>query len=53
MKYISGMMDLLLPTPGEMLDHHGKEEIIFFGPDEGTAGYMADAAYYAKSRDYR
>jgi len=53
MKYISGMMDLLLPTPGEMLDHHGEEEIIFFGPDEGTAGYMDNAAYYARERKYR
>lgn len=53
MKYISGTMDLLLPTAGEVVDHLGKEEIIFCGPDEGTANMMQDAAYYAKNRGFK
>jgi len=57
-KYISGMMDVLLPhitQKGEkpMLDFHKEEEILFFGPDEGTAPYMDSAAFYAKDRQYR
>lgn len=46
------MMDMLVPRPGEIVDWYGKEEIIFFGPDEGTAPYMEDAAKYAKERGY-
>jgi glutamate dehydrogenase len=51
-KYMSGMMDLILPESSGILDHHGKEEIIFFGPDEGTADVMEWAAYYSRDRGY-
>jgi glutamate dehydrogenase len=51
-KYMSGMMDLILPEAAGLLDHHGKEEIIFFGPDEGTADVMEWAARYSKERGY-
>lgn len=51
-KYISGMFDLLLPDPTEIVDNYGKEEILFFGPDEGTANVMQWACDYAKERDY-
>lgn len=51
-KYMSGMMDLILPQHTETLDHLGSEEIIFFGPDEGTADVMEMASLYSKSRGY-
>lgn len=51
-KYMSGMMDLLLPAQSGAVDHHGKEEILFFGPDEKTADVMAQAAHYAHDRGY-
>ena len=38
-KYISGMLDLLLPD-GNVVDHYGDEEFVFLGPDEGTADFM-------------
>jgi glutamate dehydrogenase len=50
-KYIDAMLDCLLPT-AEMRDHHGKSELVFCGPDEGTADVMDWAALYAKKRGY-
>uniref|UniRef100_A0A6B2KXK1 Glutamate/phenylalanine/leucine/valine/L-tryptophan dehydrogenase C-terminal domain-containing protein n=1 Tax=Arcella intermedia TaxID=1963864 RepID=A0A6B2KXK1_9EUKA len=56
-KYIDSMLDLLLVTPthkdAEIVDHLGSEDIIFCGPDEGTAGMMGWAALHAKKRGYR
>jgi len=52
-KYMAGMMDVMLPELTGSLDHHGKEELIFFGPDENTADYMEWAPGYAKSRGFR
>ncbi|GAA5944097.1 hypothetical protein JCM1841_002989 [Sporobolomyces salmonicolor] len=54
-KFVDGILDLLLPgkTPGvkdKIIDLYGKEEILFFGPDEGTAGYMAWLADHARAR---
>lgn len=40
-------------TPGikeRIVDRHGKPEILFFGPDEGTAEYMDWASQHAKVR---
>ena len=52
-KYISGLFDVILPSPnGRVVDHHGKEELIFCGPDEGTADVMEWAAFYGKGRGY-
>ncbi|MCK5802743.1 MAG: NAD-glutamate dehydrogenase, partial [Lentisphaeria bacterium] len=34
--YSEGILDLILPS-SEIVDHYGKPEMIFFGPDEGTA----------------
>lgn len=50
-RYIAGLLDVLLKDP-DIVDHHGKEEILFLGPDEGTADYMKWAALYAKKRGY-
>ena len=37
--YTEGIMDLMLPDP-MVKDHYGRPEMIFFGPDEGTAPMM-------------
>lgn len=48
-KYVDAIIDLLIPghTPGikdPIVDLYGKAEILFFGPDEGTADMMDWAA---------
>ncbi|EKM49737.1 uncharacterized protein PHACADRAFT_265387 [Phanerochaete carnosa HHB-10118-sp] len=54
-KYVDSIIDLLIPgqTPGikeRIVDLYGKPEILFFGPDEGTADVMDWAAFHAKAR---
>ncbi len=49
--YIDGIIDVIMPND-EVLDLYGKKEILFMGPDEGTAGLMDWAALYAKRRGY-
>lgn len=54
-KYVDAILDLLIKgsTPGvkeEIVDLIGKEEILFFGPDEGTAPFMDWGAEHARSR---
>ncbi|KAF2206394.1 hypothetical protein CERZMDRAFT_72177 [Cercospora zeae-maydis SCOH1-5] len=54
-KYIDSIMDLLLkPTsPGikdPIVDLHGKEEILFMGPDENTADLVNWATEHARAR---
>lgn len=54
-RYIDSIIDLLIPgnSPGikePIVDLHGKQEILFLGPDEGTAGFMDWAALHARSR---
>jgi glutamate dehydrogenase len=54
-KYIDSILDLLLPaeTPGiknPIVDHYGKEEILFMGPDENTAELVDWATEHARSR---
>jgi glutamate dehydrogenase len=48
-KYIDSLVDLLLPHP-EVIDYYGKDEILFLGPDEGTAEYMDWASQHARKR---
>jgi len=50
-KYISSMLDMLLPHPRvkNLLD---REEILFLGPDENTADLMEWAALYSRKRKY-
>jgi glutamate dehydrogenase len=50
--YTEGIMDLILPDEN-ILDYYGKPEMVFFGPDEGTAPLMDDVAYHAKARGYK
>ncbi len=52
MDYTEGIMDLVLPSD-EVLDHLGAPELIFFGPDEGTAPLMDMVAGNARQRGYR
>ncbi|KAM6494297.1 NADH-dependent glutamate dehydrogenase [Amanita muscaria] len=54
-KYVDAMIDLLIPgqSPGIkecLVDLYGKPELLFFGPDEGTADMMDWAALHARSR---
>ncbi len=51
-KYIDGLLDVLLPSK-TIVDYYKKEELIFLGPDEGTAGYMDWAALHARERGYK
>ena len=51
-KYVDAILDCILPC-AEIVDHLGKPEILFFGPDEGTAHFMDWAALHAKSRGYK
>jgi glutamate dehydrogenase len=54
-KYIDSILDLLLPpaTPGikdPIVDLYGKEEVLFCGPDEGTADLVDWATEHARKR---
>ena len=54
-KYIDSILDLLLvgQSPGikdRIVDLYGKQEILFFGPDEGTADLMNWASAHARKR---
>lgn len=50
-KYIDSILDCILPSP-QIIDYFCKTEILFFGPDEGTANFMDWAALHARSRGY-
>jgi len=54
-KYVDAIIDLLIPgmTPHikePLVDLYGKPELLFFGPDEGTADMMDWAALHARNR---
>ncbi|KAJ3367531.1 NAD-dependent glutamate dehydrogenase [Allomyces arbusculus] len=54
-KYVDAMLDLLIAgqSPGikeKIVDLFGKPEILFFGPDEGTADFMDWASQHARQR---
>ena len=51
-KYVDSILDLLLPNE-EIRDHYGVEEILYLGPDEGTAELMDWASAHARSRGYK
>ncbi|MCP4114878.1 MAG: NADP-specific glutamate dehydrogenase GdhA [Desulfobacteraceae bacterium] len=50
--YTEGIMDLML-LDDTIVDYHGKPEMIFFGPDEGTAPLMDGVSFHAKERGYK
>ncbi|KAG1751101.1 NADH-dependent glutamate dehydrogenase [Suillus lakei] len=54
-KYIDAIIDLLVPSHSSGIkerhvDLYGKPELLFFGPDEGTADMMDWAALHARDR---
>jgi glutamate dehydrogenase len=51
-KYVDGLLDLMLPN-ASVVDHYGKDVILFLGPDEGTADLMEWAALRARQRGYK
>lgn len=51
-KYVDCLLDVVMPQRGDMVDRLGKPELLFFGPDEGTADYMDWAALHARARGY-
>ena len=53
LQYVDALLDLMVPDVTGVRDTLGKEEILFLGPDEGTAGaYPTIAAKHAKKRGY-
>ena len=50
--FSEGVMDLTQPSD-EVIDYFGRPEMLFFGPDEGTAGFMDAVAYRARERGYK
>lgn len=50
--YTEGILDLVQPSP-DVVDNLGCPEMVFFGPDEGTAPFMDDVAGYARKRGYK
>ena len=51
-KYVDGLLDVILPDK-KVLDYFKKEELLFLGPDEGTAEVMSWASQRAKQRGYK
>ena len=49
--YVDGILDTIIDHK-EVRDLFGKEEILFFGPDEGTAELMDFVSSYGKKRMY-
>jgi len=54
-KYVDSILDLLITgsTPGikeKLVDLYNKPEILFFGPDEGTAQFVDWASAHARAR---
>jgi len=50
--YVSALLDLLVGHP-DILDKHQKTEVLFLGPDEGTADMMEWACLHARDRNYK
>lgn len=52
-QYVDAMIDILIKDPlkENYVDLLGKEEILFFGPDEGSAGFVDWATTHARSRN--
>ena len=50
--YAEGILDLMLPSD-RVVDYLGKPEMVFFGPDEGTAPMMDTVSQHARHRGYK
>jgi glutamate dehydrogenase len=51
-KYVDGLLDVIRPDE-KITDYLGREEILFLGPDEGTAEVMSRASQRARNRGYK
>jgi glutamate dehydrogenase len=52
-KFIDALLDCMLPDDAGIYSHmHPHEEILFFGPDEGTAEFMDMGATRGRERGY-
>ena len=51
--YTEGIMDLIQFSDREVIDYHKQPEMIFFGPDEGTAQLMDAIALRSKELGYK
>ena len=51
-KYVDGLLDVILPDDS-IKDYLNSEEILFLGPDEGTAEMMSWASQRSKQRGYK
>jgi len=51
--YVDAMLDLMLKDKNIITDYDKEEDLIFLGPDEGSADFMDWAALYAKKRGYK
>ena len=52
-KFIDALLDCMLPDSAGLYSHlHPHEEILFFGPDEGTAEFMDMGATRGRERGY-
>jgi len=52
--YLNALLDCMMPDKGNLYTGHmqGKPELLFFGPDENTAGFMDIGAEIARHRGY-
>jgi len=50
--YTEGIIDLMLGDPA-IIDYYNRPEMVFFGPDEGTALLMDMVSYHARERGYK
>ncbi|MGD9016188.1 MAG: NAD-glutamate dehydrogenase [Desulfobacterales bacterium] len=50
--YTDGILDVIIPHD-DVCDRLGKEEILFFGPDERTAELMDWVPFYGRKQGYR
>ena len=51
-KYVDGLLDVILPHES-IKDYLESEELLFLGPDEGTADLMSWASHRARERGYK
>eukprot|EP00461_Guttulinopsis_vulgaris_P000262 UN00262 len=59
-RFVDSLLDLITEPgahvkpghPHHFVNNYGKPELLFLGPDEGTAGVMSWAALYSKKRGY-
>lgn len=53
-RYLDALLDCMLPEQSGLYSGHmqGRPELLYFGPDENTAGYMDMGAELARDRGY-